>query len=491
MPPSFPVTPATWHASRTTFVISPHTGSPNPMWATMPSPKKVSTRWRVRSKNWSGITKSSGLCSSFSEPTAETETMRSTPNCLKPCILARKFSSLGSSLWPRAWRARKATLRPSSVPRMYASEGSPKGVCCSTSCASVKPGMWYRPLPPIMPISACCKCAPDWGWTEVLEMTAELVIIQDGKSWLRGRGFFFRPVVCLHPLRRVIIQTFADQYRVAADFNHDGPLLRQPGVPAAQGSPGIHGRRVFRNFAVHSQRLALLIALGQRFRVHGRELRRFRRARPAGNVQHPDRRRFVCRFVGFGLPGKVIPTAPLRINSCSLLPARVLLNQNIDVKLSHGADIEGIVVLKISLHIDHLHRLHLLVRKVGLRLHDFARRLGRVLERARIGQFPSARLQKRAGKVESVAIRESQFLFQEDRSIAKRGRIRGPLQHALLERFDNLGRFEHRLSGRGQRIIEQHDHSLAFYYRLPSGLFLVSFDIGLTWNILFIISMLC
>jgi hypothetical protein len=31
-----------------------------------------------------GITKSSGLCSSFSDPTAETETMRSTPSCLKP-----------------------------------------------------------------------------------------------------------------------------------------------------------------------------------------------------------------------------------------------------------------------------------------------------------------------------------------------------------------------------------------------------------------------
>jgi hypothetical protein len=30
-------------------------------------------------------------------------------------MLARKFSSLGRSLWPRAWRARNATLRPSSV----------------------------------------------------------------------------------------------------------------------------------------------------------------------------------------------------------------------------------------------------------------------------------------------------------------------------------------------------------------------------------------
>src|ERR1700674_5648067 len=97
-------------------------------------------------------------------------------------MLARKFSSLGSSLCPRAWRARNATLRPSSVPRTYASEGSPNGVCCCTSCASLKPGMWYRPLPPIMPISACCKCAPDCDGLDVSEMIAELLIIQDENS---------------------------------------------------------------------------------------------------------------------------------------------------------------------------------------------------------------------------------------------------------------------------------------------------------------------
>ena len=56
------------------------TGSPKATWATMPSPKKVPTRAKVRSMNWSGITKSVGLCSSFSEPTAETERMRSTPS---------------------------------------------------------------------------------------------------------------------------------------------------------------------------------------------------------------------------------------------------------------------------------------------------------------------------------------------------------------------------------------------------------------------------
>ena len=49
-----------------------------------PSPKKVSARWRVRSKNWSGTTMSFGAYSIFIEPTALIETMRSTPRVLKP-----------------------------------------------------------------------------------------------------------------------------------------------------------------------------------------------------------------------------------------------------------------------------------------------------------------------------------------------------------------------------------------------------------------------
>src|ERR1700690_547109 len=96
-------------------------------------------------------------------------------------MFARKFNSLGSNVCPRACRARNATLRPSSVPRMYASEGSPNGVCCRTSLTSLKPGMWYKPLPPMMPISACCKRAP-----EGREMTAELVIIQGERYKVRG-----------------------------------------------------------------------------------------------------------------------------------------------------------------------------------------------------------------------------------------------------------------------------------------------------------------
>src|SRR5258708_888407 len=45
-----------------------------------------------------------------------------------------------------------------------------------------------------MPISACCKCAPDCDGLDVCEMSAELLIIQDGNAWfethcLGGAGF--------------------------------------------------------------------------------------------------------------------------------------------------------------------------------------------------------------------------------------------------------------------------------------------------------------
>src|SRR5271165_1780109 len=69
-------------------------------------------------------------------------------------MFARKFSSLGSNRWPRPWRARKATFFPSSVPTTNASDGSPNGVFTLTSRVPVSPLMVYRPLPPIIPISA-------------------------------------------------------------------------------------------------------------------------------------------------------------------------------------------------------------------------------------------------------------------------------------------------------------------------------------------------
>ena len=73
-------------------------------------------------------------------------------------MLARKFNSLGSSRCPRPCRARNATLRPSSSPRTNASEGSPNGVVTRSSRTFVSPGMAYKPLPPIIPISAFFKC---------------------------------------------------------------------------------------------------------------------------------------------------------------------------------------------------------------------------------------------------------------------------------------------------------------------------------------------
>src|SRR3984885_6196976 len=75
-------------------------------------------------------------------------------------MLARKLSSLGRMRCPRAWRAKKATLRPSSTPQTYASEGAPNGVFTRTSFPLVSPGIEYRPLPPIIPISAWATHPP-------------------------------------------------------------------------------------------------------------------------------------------------------------------------------------------------------------------------------------------------------------------------------------------------------------------------------------------
>src|ERR1700683_1024033 len=69
-------------------------------------------------------------------------------------MFARKFSSLGRIRCPLPCRARNATSRPSSLPSTSTSLGSPKGVSTRSSRTSVSPGMPYRPLPPIIPISA-------------------------------------------------------------------------------------------------------------------------------------------------------------------------------------------------------------------------------------------------------------------------------------------------------------------------------------------------
>ena len=110
-------------------------------WATRPRPKNVDFRWVVRSTNWSGITMCRGAYSSLSEPTADTERIHSTPSIFRAKMLAWKVSSPGRIRCPRAWRGRKATRRPSSVPTMKLSEGWPKGVSTATSSTSVKPSI--------------------------------------------------------------------------------------------------------------------------------------------------------------------------------------------------------------------------------------------------------------------------------------------------------------------------------------------------------------
>src|SRR5215471_5442104 len=97
-------------------------------------------------------------------------------------MLARKFSSVGEMRWPRLCRARNATLRPSRFPRTYESEGSPKGVLILSSLRSLKPGMEYSPLPPIMPISAFCKkTAPELWLMRKLDYTERKM-----SAWLRS-----------------------------------------------------------------------------------------------------------------------------------------------------------------------------------------------------------------------------------------------------------------------------------------------------------------
>src|SRR6476660_1944447 len=82
VPPRLAFTPAVAHDEPTTSDSCGQKGSAKLTCATSPSPKNVEIRPRVRSKNWSGITKSSGLCSSFSDPTALKERIRSTPSDL-------------------------------------------------------------------------------------------------------------------------------------------------------------------------------------------------------------------------------------------------------------------------------------------------------------------------------------------------------------------------------------------------------------------------
>src|SRR3546814_13116179 len=63
--------------------------------ATMPSPKKLFSRAKVRSINWSAITKRPGGISSRSDPTAEMERMSVHPARLSASIFARALRFVG------------------------------------------------------------------------------------------------------------------------------------------------------------------------------------------------------------------------------------------------------------------------------------------------------------------------------------------------------------------------------------------------------------
>ena len=81
-----------------------------------------------------------GAYFSLSEPTAETERMRSTPSVFRAKMLARKLQLAGRGCGGRArGGAGRPRVRPSSVPSTRRSEGGPNGVSTATSRAPVKP----------------------------------------------------------------------------------------------------------------------------------------------------------------------------------------------------------------------------------------------------------------------------------------------------------------------------------------------------------------
>jgi hypothetical protein len=69
-------------------------------WATRPTPKKLFSRAKVRSMNWSQMTKSPGASSSRKEPTAETDTMSVTPDrfntSIRPVVDIRGAQGMSS-----------------------------------------------------------------------------------------------------------------------------------------------------------------------------------------------------------------------------------------------------------------------------------------------------------------------------------------------------------------------------------------------------------
>ena len=113
--------------SRARSASSGLTGSAIETCATQPGPKKLFSRAKVRSMNWSTMTKCPGGSSSFSDPQAEIDTRSVTPARFSASMLARKLIADGGTLWPRPWRGRKRTGSPSSSANRIWSDGSPHG----------------------------------------------------------------------------------------------------------------------------------------------------------------------------------------------------------------------------------------------------------------------------------------------------------------------------------------------------------------------------
>ena len=122
--------------------IRPQTGCAIETCATQPGPKKLFSRAKVRSMNWSITTKSPGAKSSRRLPTADSETMSVTPQRFSASILARKLIADGGNTWPRPCRGRNTTGCPSSVPKQNSSEVRPNGLSTRRQATSASPSIW-------------------------------------------------------------------------------------------------------------------------------------------------------------------------------------------------------------------------------------------------------------------------------------------------------------------------------------------------------------
>jgi hypothetical protein len=83
------VTPALFAAASSASPSRAQTGCAIETCATQPSPKKLFSRAKVRSMNWSTMTKSPGGRSARSEPQALIETISVAPARFRASILAR------------------------------------------------------------------------------------------------------------------------------------------------------------------------------------------------------------------------------------------------------------------------------------------------------------------------------------------------------------------------------------------------------------------